>query len=58
LPAHRVLLVERGVYIIEAMALDELAAAGVTEFVFVLAPLALFGATGSPVRPLAVIDGV
>ncbi|MEO3789252.1 cyclase family protein [Nonomuraea sp. B10E15] len=55
LPAHRVLLVEHGVYIIEAMALDELAAAGVHEFTFVLAPLPLFGATGSPVRPLAMI---
>ena len=55
LPAHRVLLVERGVYIIETMALEELAADGVHEFVFVLAPLPLFGATGSPVRPLAVV---
>jgi kynurenine formamidase len=57
LPAHRVLLVERGVYIIEAMALEELSAAAVHEFVFVLAPLPLFGATGSPVRPLAVVAG-
>jgi kynurenine formamidase len=56
LPAHRVLLVERGVYIIEAMALEELAAASVHEFTFVLAPLPLFGATGSPVRPLAVVS--
>ncbi|WCN78670.1 cyclase family protein [Micromonospora sp. LH3U1] len=55
LPAHRVLLVERGVYIIETMALEELAADGVHEFLFVLSPLAIFGATGSPVRPLAVI---
>ncbi|MFI7078565.1 cyclase family protein [Micromonospora sp. NPDC049903] len=55
LPAHRVLLVERGVYIIETMALEELAAAGVHEFLFVLSPLAIFGATGSPVRPLAVV---
>ncbi len=31
LPAHRVLLVEQGVYIIEALALEELAAAGVHE---------------------------
>ncbi|WP_258534405.1 cyclase family protein [Streptomyces sp. PT12] len=56
LPAHRVLLVESGIYIIEALALDELAAAGVREFTFVLAPLPLFGATGSPVRPLAVVS--
>jgi kynurenine formamidase len=55
LPAHRVLLVERGVYIIEALNLEGIAAAGVHEFLFVLSPLPLFGATGSPVRPLAVV---
>jgi kynurenine formamidase len=57
LPAHRVLLVEHGIYIVEALALDELAAAGVREFTFVLVPLNLVGATGSPVRPLAVVSG-
>ena len=56
LPAHRVLLVEHGISIIETMALDELAAARVHEFTFVLAPLPLVGATGSPVRPLAVVS--
>ena len=57
LPAHRVLLVENGVYIIETMNLEELAAGALHEFVFVLSPLALYGATGSPVRPLAVVSG-
>lgn len=56
LPAHRVLLVEAGVYIIETLDLEELAEAGVTEFTFVLIPLNLVGATGSPVRPLAVVS--
>jgi kynurenine formamidase len=55
LPAHRVLLVERGVYIIEAMDLEALAEAAIREFTFVLVPLNLVGATGSPVRPLAVV---
>lgn len=55
LPAHRILLVEHGIHIIEALDLDELAAAGVHEFLFLLAPLKLVGATGSPVRPLAVV---
>lgn len=55
LPAHRVLLVESGIYIIEAMDLEALAAGGYHEFLFVLSPLALYGATGSPVRPLAVV---
>lgn len=56
LPAHRVLLVEAGIYIIEAMDLDTLATAGVHRFTFILAPLPLYGATGSPVRPLAVVS--
>jgi kynurenine formamidase len=55
LPAHRVLLVEHGIHIIETLALEELAAAGVAEFAFVLSPLKIVGGTGSPVRPLAVV---
>lgn len=55
LPAHRVFLVEHGIHIIEMMDLEELAAAAIREFLFVLAPLKLVGATGSPVRPLAVV---
>jgi kynurenine formamidase len=56
LPAHRVLLVEAGINIIETLDLEQLAAAGVHEFTFVLSPLNLVGATGSPVRPLAVVS--
>ncbi|MCD4524358.1 cyclase family protein [Nocardioides sp. cx-173] len=55
LPAHRVLLVEHGIYIIETMDLEELAREEVHEFLFVLSPLPLVGATGSPARPLAVV---
>ncbi|WP_419930006.1 cyclase family protein [Candidatus Poriferisocius sp.] len=55
LPAHRVLLVERGINIIEAMDLDGLAAAGIYQFVFVLSHLNIYGATGAPVRPLALV---
>lgn len=55
LPAHRVLLVENGVFIIEALELEELASAEIYEFTFVLSPLNLVGATGSPVRPLALV---
>ncbi|MBY6366602.1 cyclase family protein [Rhodococcoides corynebacterioides] len=56
LPAHRVLLVESGIYIIEALDLEQLAAEAIHEFTFVLVPLNIFGATGSPVRPLAVVS--
>jgi kynurenine formamidase len=57
LPAHRVLLVESGIYIIEALDLDGLAASGWGDFTFVLVPLNIYGATGSPVRPLAIRSG-
>ncbi len=54
LPAHRVLLVEAGINIIEAIELEGIAAAGVHEFVFVLSHLNIAGATGAPARPLAI----
>jgi kynurenine formamidase len=55
LPAHRVLLVEAGINIIETLALEQLSADAVHEFVIAVVPLNLVGATGSPVRPLAVV---
>jgi kynurenine formamidase len=55
MPVHVHLLVESGIHIIECLNLDELASAGVAEFLFVALPLKLRGATGSPVRPVAVV---
>jgi len=55
LPCHVVLIVRSGVYIIENLALEELAADGVREFVFVCLPLKMRGVTGSPVRPIALV---
>lgn len=55
LPGHVVLLVRHGIYILENLALDELAASGHREFTLVCAPLKLVGATGAPVRPLALV---
>ncbi|GAA4910794.1 kynurenine formamidase [Actinomycetospora succinea] len=55
LPVHRILLVEHGIHIVEHMALEEAAAQGLTEFLFVLTPLRIVGGTGSPVRPVAVV---
>ncbi|HET7480275.1 MAG TPA: cyclase family protein [Rubrobacteraceae bacterium] len=57
LPGHLILLVRHGIYIVENLVLEELAAAGHHRFEFVCAPLKLVGATGSPVRPLAVVSG-
>jgi kynurenine formamidase len=56
LPAHRVLLVESGINIVETLALEELAATGAQVFPLLLAPLNLVGATGAPVRPLALVE--
>lgn len=54
LPCHTVLIVQAGIYIVENLALEELAAAGCREFVFACLPMKLRGVTGSPVRPLAI----
>ena len=54
LPGHILLLVRAGIPIIENLNLEELASAGVHEFVFVCLPLKMRGATGSPVRPIAI----
>jgi kynurenine formamidase len=55
LPVHRKLLVEAGINVIEGLRLLELVDAGVTECVLMVSPLKLSGATGSPVRPLAIV---
>jgi kynurenine formamidase len=56
MPVHVHLLVESGIHIVECLNLEELAAAGITEFLFVALPLKIRGATGSPVRPVAVVQ--
>ncbi|MCY3764048.1 MAG: cyclase family protein [Gemmatimonadetes bacterium] len=51
---HELLIQRNGVYILENLDLDGLAADGVYEFAFVFAPLRLKGATGSPGNPFAI----
>jgi kynurenine formamidase len=53
--AHVYLLPKKGVYIMENLALEQLAAARVYEFGFIATPLKLNGATGSPIRPIAIV---
>jgi kynurenine formamidase len=55
MPVHVHLLVESGIHIMECLNLEELAADGVREFLFIAVPMKLRGATGAPVRPLAVV---
>lgn len=51
---HQIMLVERGIYLIENMYLDELVRDKVYEFLFVLATPKLKGGTAFPVEPLAI----
>jgi kynurenine formamidase len=52
---HIHLLVERGIFIIENLNLEELARDRRFEFAFIGIPLKFQGATGSPLRPLALV---
>ena len=56
MPVHVHLLVENGIHIIECLNLEELASAGVREFLFVALPLKIEGATASPIRPIAIVS--
>jgi kynurenine formamidase len=56
MPVHVHLLVESGIHIMENLNLEELATAGIREFVYIAAPLRIRGGTGAPIRPLALVD--
>lgn len=53
---HVHLLVEKGIHIIECLNLEELARDKATRFTFVALPLKIQGGTGSPIRPVALVD--
>ena len=53
-PVHLEALIERGVFILKMVYLEELARDRVYEFAFACLPLKISGATGSWVRPLAI----
>jgi len=52
---HLTLLWRHGIPIAEMLWLEDLAAAGRRDFLFIAAPLAIEGGTGSPINPLAVL---
>lgn len=54
-PVHTYLLIERGIYLMESLDLEELARDLVYEFLFVALPLKIRGATGSMIDALAVV---
>jgi kynurenine formamidase len=53
--AHRILIAQNGIHIIENLDLEELAGCGRADFAFVTLPLRIKGATGSPLRPVALV---
>jgi kynurenine formamidase len=55
LPVHQHCLAEAGVHIIENLMLEELAAEGVMRFCLIVLPPKMRGATGAPVRPVAIV---
>ena len=56
LPVHMRVLADRGVHLLENMDLEEIGESGSRTFLFVCLPLRLKGATGSPVRPIAILQ--
>jgi kynurenine formamidase len=54
-PVHTLLLIEKGIYLMESLDLEELAEERIHEFLFVALPVKIRGATGSMVDPVAVI---
>jgi kynurenine formamidase len=55
LPAHRVLLVEHGINIVETLNLEAVANDRIAACTLAFSPMPLVGATGAPVRPLALV---
>ena len=53
-PVHQIALVVNGVFLLENLRLDELAAQRAYEFALIVEPLKLVGGTGSTVAPIAV----
>jgi kynurenine formamidase len=54
IPVHQELMMKNGIFNIENMTFEELAAERAYEFLFVATPIRFEGATGSPLRPLAI----
>ncbi len=54
MPVHRGATRDLGVYLVENLTLEEVAAHRVYEFLLVIAPLRLTGGAGSPVNPIAI----
>jgi kynurenine formamidase len=54
-PVHQELIVKNGIFIHENMDFAEVARDGVSSFAYLMLPLRIKGATGSPGRPIAIV---
>lgn len=54
-PVHTLLLIENAIYLFESIYLEEIAKAGVHEFLFIALPLKIEGTTGSMLDPVAIV---
>jgi kynurenine formamidase len=54
IPVHQELMMKNGIFNIENLTFEELAAERAYEFLFIATPIRFKGATGSPLRPLAI----
>lgn len=54
IPVHQELMMKNGIFNIENMTFEELSRDAVYEFLFLANPIRFKGATGSPLRPLAI----
>jgi kynurenine formamidase len=54
IPVHQIMLAVNGIYLLENLKLDELAAKRVYQFALILQPLKIQGGSGSTVAPVAV----
>jgi kynurenine formamidase len=54
-PVHTLLLIQEGIYLFESIYLEEIAAAGIHEFLFIALPTKIEGSTGSMLDPVAII---
>ena len=55
MPVHQHCLAEAGVHLIENLALSEISVRAISEFCLIMLPVKLKGATGCPIRPVAVL---
>lgn len=54
-PVHQELIVKNGIFIHENLDFTEVAAANISSFVYIMLPIRIKGATGSPGRPIAIV---